>query len=80
MDTATLMLGAGALTVVGQLSRGSLKPTPAVIIGTGIAGAILIAAPPGMGAPFAALIFVTSLLVNGADVAAGVMRALAAAS
>lgn len=76
--TPLLVLGAGALTILGELSRGE-TPRPAVFIGTAAAGlGIMFAAmgAPGPAHGLALVVFLTALLTSGYDVAQGVNRAL----
>lgn len=76
--TPLLVLGAGALTIIGELSRGE-SPRPAVFIGTAGAGlAIMFAsfAAPDLAHGFAVVVFLTALLTSGYDVANGVVKAL----
>lgn len=77
-STPLLILGAGVLTVVGELSRGE-TPRPAVFIGTAGAGILVTfaaLAAPDMAHSFAVLVFLTALLTSGYDVSQGVIRAL----
>jgi hypothetical protein len=78
-DTApVLVLAAGALTVVGELSRGE-RPRPAVFIGTAGAGVLVLllgTASTQLANGLALVLFLTSLLTSGYDVAQGVARSL----
>lgn len=71
-------LGAGGLTIAGYLARGQ-SPPPAVFIGAGLAGVVLLtvaSASPEIAARFGTLLLLTAFLTSGMDVAKGINRAI----
>lgn len=77
-DSALLVLGAGALTIGGEISRGQ-SPRPSVFIGTAGAGLLVLMlgqANPELAHGLALVLFLTSLLTSGYSLAQGVARAL----
>lgn len=75
-QAAALVLGAGGITALAQISKGTL-PASRVFIGTAVAGTVILGLAevnPELGVKFAALVFLTSLLTNGYDLAQSVTR------
>jgi hypothetical protein len=78
MGPATSILAAGALTATAQVVRGQW-PSPRLIAGVGIAGAVMLAFAgqnPAIAQRFGTLVLLTSLVVNGVDVAKAANNAL----
>lgn len=69
---------AGALSAVAQIVRGEW-PSARILVGVGIAGAALLTiaqSSPELASAFGTLVLVTSLMVNGVDVAKAVANNL----